>query len=75
MAGVKPKKFYCGQKKKFGLNLQGVFDAKGKFLDVCIGHPGSTPDFLAFTTSSLKYKLEQSGSSNLASVCSETVHM
>jgi hypothetical protein len=61
IAAVKPKKFFCGQKKKFGLNLQAVCDAKGRFIDVCIGHPGSTSDYLAFCTSSLKYKLEHPG--------------
>jgi hypothetical protein len=61
IAQVKPKKFFCGCKKKFGLNFQGVCDAKGRFLDVCIGHPGSTSDFLAFCTCSLKYKLETPG--------------
>ena len=56
-----PKKFYCGRKKKFGLNLQGVCDANGIFLDVSICHPGSTSDFLAFATSPLKYRIEQPG--------------
>ena len=36
-------------------------DAKGRFIDVCIGHPGFTSDYLAFCTSSLKYKLECPG--------------
>jgi hypothetical protein len=35
-----------------------MYDANGCFLDVCIGHPGLTSDFLAFCTSNLKYKLE-----------------
>jgi hypothetical protein len=42
-----PKKFYCGCKKRFGLNLQAVCDSEGRFLDVAIGHPGSTSDYLA----------------------------
>jgi hypothetical protein len=62
LAGVKEKNLFCGHKKKFGLNFQGVCDAKGCFLGVCIGHPGSTSDFLAFCTSSLKYKPETPGS-------------
>jgi len=57
-AEVGPKKFMCGRKKKFGLNLQGTCDYKGQFLDISIGHPASTSDYLAFSTSSLYYKLE-----------------
>ena len=54
-----PMKFMCGRKKKFGVNLQGVCDVEGRFLDISIGHPGSTSDHLAFSTSRLFYKLEQ----------------
>jgi hypothetical protein len=61
IAGVKAKKFFCGRKKKFGLNFQGDCDTKGHFLDVYIGHPGSTSDYFSFCTSSLKYKLERPG--------------
>jgi hypothetical protein len=56
-----PKKFLCGRKKKFGLNMQAVCDSERRFLDVAICHPGSTSDFLAFSTSPLKTKLEQPG--------------
>jgi DDE superfamily endonuclease len=57
-----PKKFFCGgRKKKFGLNMQGTCDVKGRFLDVSIYHPGSTSDYLAFVTSPLFHKLEQPG--------------
>ena len=38
--------------------MQGTCDYKGRFLDVSIGHPGSTSDFLAFDTSILKHRLE-----------------
>jgi hypothetical protein len=55
------KKFLCGRKKKFGLNMQGVCDSYERFLDVAICHPGSTSDFLAFATSPLRHKLEQPG--------------
>jgi len=55
------KKFFCGRKKKFGVSLQGVCDAECRFLDVSIGHPGSTSDYLAFRTSSLYHKLETEG--------------
>jgi len=57
-ATVGPKKFFCGRKKKFGLNLQGVCDYEGRFLDVSIGHPASTADWLCFKTQSLYDKLE-----------------
>jgi hypothetical protein len=60
-AGCGPKKFFCGRKHKFGLNMQGVCDADGKFLDVSIGHPASTSDFLAFTTSDFHKKIETPG--------------
>lgn len=57
-AGVGPKKFYCGCKKKFGLVMTGVVDDQRRFIDVDISHPGATSDYLAFSVSSLKDKLE-----------------
>jgi DDE superfamily endonuclease len=60
-ANCGPKKFMCGRKKKFGLNMMGTVDYLGRFLDVEITHPGSTSDYLAFATSYLKAKLEQPG--------------
>ena len=59
VSSVDPKKFYCEHKGKFGLNFQGVCDAKFRFLDVSIGHPGSTSDYLAFATSILHDKHEK----------------
>jgi hypothetical protein len=56
-----PKKFFCGRKKKFGLNMQGTCDSHGRFLDVMIEHPAATSDYLAFSTSALKHKLERNG--------------
>lgn len=56
-AGVDSGKFYCGRKGKYGLNLQGVCDARRRFLDVSISHPASASDYLAFITSSLYQKL------------------
>ena len=50
------KKFFCGRKKKFGLNMQAVCDARRRFLDVEIMHPGATSDYLAFATSTLHKK-------------------
>lgn len=60
-ANCGPKKFMCGRKKKFGLNLQGTVDYNCRFLDVEVSHPGSTSDFLAFATSDLKALLETPG--------------
>jgi hypothetical protein len=54
-AGCGPKKFFCGRKQKFGLNMQATCDANGRFLDVSICHPGATSDFLAFSMSPLKH--------------------
>ena len=56
-----PKKFFCGRKKKFGLNMMAAVDYLGRFLDVDIRHPGSTSDFLVFATSDLKEKLGTHG--------------
>jgi hypothetical protein len=56
-----PKKFFCGRKHKFGLNMQAVCDAEGKFMDVSIAHPASTSDFLAFSTSKFQKKIETPG--------------
>ena len=53
------KKFFCARKKKFGFNMQGTCDAMKKFLDVSIGHPASTSDYLSFVTSSLYHSLEK----------------
>jgi DDE superfamily endonuclease len=43
--------------KKFGLNMQAVCDARRRFLDIEIMHPGATSDYLAFATSTLHKKL------------------
>jgi len=56
-----PLKYMCGRKKKFGLNMMGTVDAEGRFLNIQIGHPWSTSDYLAFATSDLKAKLEEPG--------------
>jgi hypothetical protein len=36
-----PGKFFCGRKKKFGLNCQAVCDVQGRILDISIVYPGS----------------------------------
>ena len=56
--GVGSAKFFCGRKKKFGLNLQATCDSNKKFLDISIKFPGSCSDFLAFETSDLKRRLD-----------------
>ena len=58
VAGVGPKKFFCGRKKKFGLNMTATVDDQRRFIDIDISHPGATSDYLAFSVSSLKRKLE-----------------
>ena len=51
--GVDTGKFYCGRKGKFGLNFQGICDARRRFTYISIQHPASTSDYLSFATSSL----------------------
>jgi hypothetical protein len=60
-AGFGSKKYFCGHKKKYGINMQAVVEANGKFLDIDLQHPGSCSDFVAFRTSSLKKKMEVPG--------------
>jgi DDE superfamily endonuclease len=56
------KKFYCGRKKKFRLNMQATCcDHNKNFLDFYLGHPASTSDYLAFSSSPLYCKLETKG--------------
>jgi hypothetical protein len=57
-AGCSSGKFFCGRKKKFGLNCQAVSDVRGRILDLSILYPGSTSDCLAFEGMSLFQKLE-----------------
>lgn len=51
-------KFYCGRKKKYGLNCQVVSDANGRILDISITHGAASSDVLAFEGSSLFGRLE-----------------
>lgn len=60
-AAVGQIKFFCGRKKKYGLGLQAVCDAHGRFTNIFIGHPATTSDYLAFTTSPLYFKLKNKG--------------
>jgi len=52
-------KFMCGRKHKFGMNLQGVCDCRGRFLDISILFPASSSDCLAFEGSTLFHRLEE----------------
>ena len=52
-------RFYCKHKSKHGLNMQAVCDMNGRFLDIFIGCPGATSDYLAFSLSPLKHKLDE----------------
>jgi DDE superfamily endonuclease len=53
------KKFFCGRKKKFGLNMQATCDHNKKFLDIYLKHPASTSDYLSFCSSPLFHQLEE----------------
>jgi DDE superfamily endonuclease len=55
------KKFFCGCKKKYGVNMQATCDSKCRFLEIDVHHPGATSDFLAFFMSEFKTKLEEPG--------------
>ena len=57
--GVDSGKFYCGRKGKFGLNMQGVCDARRRFTYISVQHPASSSDYLAFVTSLLYQKLTE----------------
>lgn len=56
-----PKKFYCGRKSKFGMNMQATCDSRGYFLDVSIDYPGASSDFYAFSQSDFRKLIEQDG--------------
>ena len=47
--GVDSGTFYCGQKAKFRLNLQGVCDAHRRFTYISVQHPASASDYLSFS--------------------------
>ena len=58
VAGLQDGKFYCGRKKKYGLNCQVVSDARGRILDNSIISGAATSDVLAFEASNLFGRLE-----------------
>jgi hypothetical protein len=55
-----PEIFFCGRRRKFGLNMQGTCNSHGHFLDV-MEHLAATLDYLAFSSLALKHKLERIG--------------
>ena len=57
--GVDDRKFYCGRKGKFGLNLQAVCNARCWFTYILLQHSTSASDYLAFITSSLYGQLTE----------------
>lgn len=59
--GVGSGKFFCGRKKKFGVQIQAVCDYKRRFLDVSCGHPGSASDFTMWLDCALREDLEREG--------------
>ena len=58
-AKLGPKKFFCGRKKRFGLNMQAICEAKQRFINIDISHPSSTSYYLAFATSPICQALEK----------------
>ncbi|KAG7344010.1 DDE superfamily endonuclease [Nitzschia inconspicua] len=57
-AGVGKGIFCCGRKKKYGMQLQGTCDARGRFLDVAIGLPGTASDFTVWLECQLRKLVE-----------------
>ena len=53
--------FLNGHRGKFGYNLQAICDSNGKFLEVWIGNPASSSDYLSFIRSSFYTKLSKPG--------------
>ena len=59
VCGFGAKNFFCGRKKKFGLNLTGTVDDKRRFIDLDIQHPEATSDYLAFAQSPLNRRIQE----------------
>lgn len=55
------KSFYCGRKSKFGLNMQGVCSADGKFTAVWILHPAASSDYISLIRSQFYEKISTPG--------------
>ena len=73
--GVDSGKFYCDQKAKFGLNLQGVCDAHCRFTFISVQHPASASDYLSFVSSSLYQQLMEGSGLQIVIVSMETMPM
>ena len=58
--GLGSGKFYCGRKKKIGLNLKATVTITRNFIALSIKYPGSSSDFMAFENSDLRRELESS---------------
>jgi len=52
-AGIASAEYFNENKKKFGLNMQGICDHNGRFMGIDVSQPGSVADLDAFTVSSL----------------------
>ncbi len=52
------RKFFCGQKHKFGINCQAVADVNGKIIDISLAYGASAVDCVAFEAGDLYSKLE-----------------
>ena len=59
--GLGHGKFYCGRKKKFGLNVQVTSDHKRRFIDVDVSAPGSASDFFVWLECGLRKDVETDG--------------
>lgn len=57
-AGVLRRKFLCSRKHKYGLNMQGTCNRRGRILDMSINYGGASSDLLAFEKSDLYRRLE-----------------
>lgn len=59
---VGAKKYMCGRKKKYALNMQAtICDAEGHFLDVSILFGGASSNLIAFEASEIIQKLQTPG--------------
>jgi len=56
--GVGQKKFFCGQKHKFGVNCQATEDVNGKILEISLAYGAPAADCVAFEAEDLYSKLE-----------------
>ena len=57
--GVDSRKFFCGRKGKYGLNMQAVCNGRHRFTYVSVLHLAATTDYLAFVTPSLYQQLTE----------------